>query len=159
MHQQLQGGMKRAEHDVKRHPGNEQPASPVATVKHEDAGDNRSDPHQVDHPMSIELCDPLCESYTAERQHPAEKRYAAEHYEKPTDYCDGSGTLLHGAGLQPEFSAPLVQHCAAAKREGREPGTAQQQQLVTPRRHAQHLRRRTRTLLIGTRFSIRNRGL
>lgn len=127
MHHQLHDGVKRADHDVKRHPGDEQPTRPVATGKHEDAGDDRGDTQEVDHPMPVELSDSLCESYTAERQHTAEKRYAAEHYEKPTDDRDGSGTLFHGTGLQPGSSPPLVQHCAAAKREGREPGAAQQQ--------------------------------
>ena len=48
--------MKRADDDVKRHPGDEQPARPVTTVKHENAGDDLQEAREMNVPVAGEIC-------------------------------------------------------------------------------------------------------
>lgn len=45
--------MQGADYDVKRHPGNQQPARPVAAIEHEYAGYDGSNPDEMDHPMVL----------------------------------------------------------------------------------------------------------
>lgn len=40
VHQEEEGGVERADDYVEGDPGDEEPASPVATIEHEDAGDD-----------------------------------------------------------------------------------------------------------------------
>ena len=78
--------MKGADDDVEGDPGDEEPAGPVAAVKHEDAGDDLQNPRKLDVPVALEI---PATHYTAEQRH------SAEYNEKPTDDCDRSRALWH----------------------------------------------------------------
>ena len=47
--------MKGADDDVKRDPGDEEPAGPVAAVEHEDAGDDLQQPREMDVPVAYQI--------------------------------------------------------------------------------------------------------
>ena len=70
--------MKRADDDVKRHPGDEQPARPVTTVKHENAGDDLQEAREMNVPVAGEV-----------RGHQTtDQRDGAEDDEEPTNDRD-----------------------------------------------------------------------
>lgn len=63
--------MQGANDNVKCHPRDEEPARPVVTFKHERAGNDGEYAREMNVPVTLQLD-------IAKRQHPAEKRDAAE---------------------------------------------------------------------------------
>jgi len=59
MRQQRHDSVQRANHDVKRHPQNEQPARPVLSLKQKRAANYRSERGDVDHPVTFQVCEAI----------------------------------------------------------------------------------------------------
>ena len=99
--------MEGADDDVEGDPRNQEPAGPVATVEHEDAGDDLQNACEMDVPVASKII-------TA--HHTAQKRDGAEYNKEPTDDRDRAGAAWHSATILTLHSAP-VKEGAAAKSE------------------------------------------
>lgn len=77
--------MKRANDDVKCDPDDEQPARPVATVEHKNAGDDLQEAREMNVPVACEISG----------HQPTNQRDGAEDNEEPTNDRDRSRAWWH----------------------------------------------------------------
>lgn len=73
---------------VESQPNDDQPTCPIAAVQHKDAGDNLGSPGKMDHPMFLEVGNPLSSAHMSDWQQPCDQCNGAEDYEQPADYGD-----------------------------------------------------------------------
>jgi len=85
--------VQRSDHDVKRHPQDEQPARPTPSLEQKRAAGHRRNCRKINHPMMFEICEALVGVDQIPRG--MDQRQHAEQDKEESDYDDRYGESLH----------------------------------------------------------------